>query len=102
MAQIEAAGTPLSYSTTRRKWLIRITAVGTSGQAGTYSWQAIAPLAGTANGFTDLTGWAGTIGQDALFEDNGNPGIPVGTRIPVSRDYHTGQVRAQFDSCSSS
>lgn len=99
ISEIELAGSGYQFSTSRKSWLVRITAVGTSGQAGTYSWQAIAPVPGNANSYVDITGWSGTIGQDALFEDNGNTALLIGLKVPVHRDYHSGQVRTQFDSC---
>jgi hypothetical protein len=100
LAAIVAAGSALYYSTTRKHWLVRITAVGTSTQAGSYSWQAIAPVAGSPGTYTDLTGWTGSLGGDAFFEDNGNSSLAVADRVDVYRDYHSGQVRAQYDHCS--
>src|SRR5258708_21945674 len=64
----EAAGSALDFSTTRRHWLIRITAVGTSVDAGTYSWQAIYPVPGTPGTYADLAGRSGGIGGDALVQ----------------------------------
>jgi|GEM_PF-6935404 len=99
LSQIQAAGSGLTYSTSRRKWLIRITAVGTSTQSGSYSWQAIYPVPGTPGTYADLAGWTGSLGGDAFFEDNGTSTLTVGTRVEVYREWYSGQVRAQFAKC---
>lgn len=99
LAAIVAAGATLPYSTRRRKFLIRITAVGTSTQAGSYSWQAIAPDPDNPGSYLDLAGWTGALGGDAFFEDNGVTHLAIGDRVEVEREWYSGEVRAQFDHC---
>lgn len=100
LAAIEAAGSRLDYSTSRRTWLIRITAVGTSSaQLGSYAWQAIYAVPGSPGTFADVTGLSGALGGDAFWEINGNSSLAVGTRVEVYREYYSGQVRGQYATC---
>ncbi len=101
MASIEAAGTRYDYTTTRRTWLIRITAVGTTtAEVGSYGWQAIYGDPDTPGTYVDLPGWSGDLGEDAMWEVNGNASLTVGLRVEVYREYYSGQVRGQYATCS--
>ena len=100
LAAISTPSGSLPYSTARRSWLVRITSVGTSSQAGQYGWQAIWPDPANPGYYQDLAGWSGTLSSDPLIEDNGNAGLTVGLHVEVQREYYSGQVRTQLAVCS--
>ena len=92
MASNEAAGILLPFSTGRRLWVVRLTSVGTGGQAGQYGWQAIAGDRANPGTFLDVLDWSGTLSLDPAFEDNLNHNLTVGSQSNTCHGAFNGQM----------